>query len=84
MKKIEIWTERVSSDCDTCGFNYDEGGTVFIDDVEVYRYDPVASCWGNANFSCDELLVKALLKLGIEVSVDGKDHYCLLYNEDLE
>lgn len=77
IRTIAITTEHVSSDCDTCGTNYDEGGTVVVDGVEVFSYTPVAACWGNRHLSTEQLLIIALRTLGIEVTVDGEiPHNC--------
>lgn len=75
--KIEIFTETASNNCDTCGDNYDEGGYVLVDGKEVFRYDPVASCWGNANYNEGDLLFLALKALGHDVTVDGETPYSL-------
>jgi hypothetical protein len=75
--KIEIFTEQDSSYCETCGSNYDEGGYVLVDEIEVFRYTPAAACWGNANYSESDLLFKALEALGHTVTVDGETPYAL-------
>ena len=81
--KIEIFTESDSGDCETCGTNYDEGGHVIIDGKEVFRYDPCAGCWGNANYSESDLLFLALRAIGFTITVDGEEPYALYkYNED--
>ena len=81
--RIEIFPEQDSSYCDTCGSNYDEGGYVLIDGVEVFRYTPSAACWGNANYSDDDLLQKALEAIGVTVLVDGERPYALYkYNAE--
>ena len=81
--KIEIFTMTDSSDCETCGGNYDEGGYVLVDGKEAFRYEPVAACWGNANYEADDLLHKALESIGIIVTVDGERPYALYkYNAD--
>lgn len=83
--KIEIFTARDRQHCETCGTNYDEGGHVLIDGKEVFRYDPLASCWGNANYSEGDLLFLALREIGIEVTVDDEVPYSLTkYNGDVE
>jgi hypothetical protein len=81
--KIEIFTERDSSYCETCGSNYDEGGYVLVDGVEVFRYTPVAACWGNAEYSESDLLFKALEAMGHTILVDGGKPYALTkYNDE--
>lgn len=75
--KIEIFTEQDSSDCETCGSNYDEGGYVLVDGVEVFRYTPLAACWGNAHYDESDLLFKALEALGYTLLVDGEIPYSL-------
>lgn len=75
--KIEIHTEDVSSDCETCGTNYDSGGSVLIDGEEVFSYSPIAGCWDNMNYGWEQLLVIALRTKGIEILVDGEiPHNC--------
>lgn len=69
--KIEVFTERDSSYCDTCGTNYDEGGYVLIDGKEVFRYTPLASCWGNAMYDESDLILLALKEIGVDITVDG-------------
>lgn len=83
MKVIEITTDSEYFDCEQCGGNSDSGGTVVIDGVEVFSYEPSASCWGNANYDESDLLFLALEKLGITVTVDGGKPYALTkYNPD--
>lgn len=71
--KIEITTEYDSNECDQagCSGGYEEGGTVLIDGVEVFSHEPHAGCFDNAGFSWEELLLVALHKKGISVTVDG-------------
>ena len=77
IRTIAITTRHDSSDCDTCGTNYDEGGTVLVNGEEVFSYEPVASCFGNRSLEEYRLLVIALRTLGIEVTVDGEvPHNC--------
>lgn len=81
--RIEIHTESDSGDCETCGTNYDEGGHVVIDGNEVFRYTPVAGCWGNANYSEQDLLFMALRAIGCKITVDGDEpHVYTRYNEE--
>ena len=83
--KIEIFTAHDMNDCETCGTDYDEGGHVLIDGKEVFRYDPLAACWGNANYSEGDLLFLALRAIGVEIMVDGELPYSLTkYNGDEE
>ena len=75
--RIEIFTEHDSSYCEACGSNYDEGGYVLVDGVEVFRYTPFAACWGNANYSESDLLFKALEAMGHTILVDGEPPHVL-------
>jgi hypothetical protein len=75
IRKIEVTTETDSSDCETCGSNYDEGGTVLIDGKLAFSYTPVAACWGNANYSESDLILLALRAIGVEITVDGEQPY---------
>lgn len=74
---IAITTQRDSNDCETCGGNFDEGGTVVVNGQEVFSYEPSAACWGNRNLGTEELLIIALRTLGITVTIDGETpHNC--------
>lgn len=70
--KIEIETLSDSHDCETCGGSWAEGGIVYVDGKELLRREPVAYCYGVPSFSEHELLVMALKKIGVEVTVDGE------------
>ena len=70
--KIEIEVLTDDHDCETCGSNWAEGGVVRVDGKEVLRREPVAYCYGVPSFSEHELLVMALKKIGVEVTVDGE------------
>ena len=69
--KIEIETITDSHDCETCGRSWAEGGVVYVDGKEVLRREPVSYCYGVPSFSEHDLLVMALKKIGVEVTVDG-------------
>lgn len=75
--KIEIFTQKDSDECETCGVNYDSGGYVLVDGKEVFRYDPAAYCWGCANYDTEDLLLLALKVVGIEVQHDGETPHSL-------
>lgn len=70
--KIEIKTLSDSHDCETCGGSWADGGIVYVDGKELLRREPVAYCYGVPSFSESDLLVMALKKLGVELTVDGK------------
>ena len=70
--KIEIKTMTDNHDCETCGSSWVEGGVVFVNDKEVLKREPVAYCYGVPSFSESDLLVMALKKIGVEVTVDGE------------
>lgn len=70
--KIEIKTLSDSHDCETCGGSWAEGGIVYVDGKELLRREPVAYCYGVPSFSESDLLVMALKKLGVELTVDGR------------
>ena len=89
--KIEIRTNRDTSECDTCGTDFAEGGSVFIDGKEIINKPAVAYCMGGRNYSPADLLVMALDKLGHTVLVDedryhitcdDKDYHRLKDDED--
>ena len=69
--KIEIETMTDDHDCETCGCSWAEGGVVYVDGKEVLRRKPSAYCYGAPSFSEHDLLVMALKKIGIELTVDG-------------
>lgn len=70
--KIEIKTLSDSHDCETCGGSWADGGIVYVDGKELLRREPVAYCYGVPSFSEHDLLVMALKKLKVELTVDGK------------
>lgn len=70
--KIEIETMEDNHDCETCGGSWAYGGVVTVDGKEVLRREPVAYCYGVPSFSEHDLLVMALKKIGVEVTVDGE------------
>ena len=80
--KIEVFTEEDYSDCETCGVNSDSGGYVLIDGKEVFRYKPRASCYVSANYSGEDMILKALETIGFEITIDGDRPYaCVKYVE---
>ena len=70
--KIEIETMEDDHDCETCGGSWAYGGVVTVDGKEVLRSEPVAYCYGASSFSEHELLVMALKRIGVDVTVDGE------------
>lgn len=82
--KIEIWTEYDETYCETCGVSYAEGGKVIVDGKEVICITPWASCYDGEGASEWELLILALAKVGINVTVDGQmPHMSYTKNQDL-
>lgn len=69
--QIEIETMEDYHDCETCGGNWAYGGVVTVDGKEVLRREPIAYCYGVPSFSEHDLLVMALKKINVEVTVDG-------------
>ena len=77
--KIEIKTMADYHYCETCGGSWayggvvtvDGGGVVTVDGKEVLRRETVAYCYVAPSFSEHDLLVMALKKIGVEVTVDG-------------
>ena len=82
MKTIRTETTSDNCDCETCGWNYAEGGSVYVDDVLVLEKEAIASCYGGSHFSQDDLLVMALHKLGISVYIDGDKYHVCSYDEE--
>lgn len=80
--KIEISTNYDSWDCETCGYDYAQGGTVKIDGNVVIDLPAQAHCFDGQDFSEDDLLVMALHKIGIEVFVDGDRYHVTCHNDD--
>jgi hypothetical protein len=70
--RIDIQVIEDSSDCETCGVNYSAGGIVKVDGRAVYRFEPVADCFGGDHMEVPDLLVIGLAKVGIEVYVDNE------------
>lgn len=81
MKKIEIKTDEDTFDCEVCGYDYAEGGSVYVDGELVLEREAIAACYGGSDFRSYELLVMALDKLGIEVLVDG-DRFHITHHDD--
>jgi hypothetical protein len=80
--RIDIETNDDIHDCETCGFDYAEGGVVKVNGVEVLRRDAVAHCYAGTSYNEDELLVMALKKLGHDVFVNGdRYHVCCVDDE---
>ncbi len=77
IEEIAITTESDRSDCDTCGFNFDEGGRVRVNGKLAFEYKPLASCCGNANYDEGDLLYLALDAVGVKISVDGETPFSL-------
>jgi len=74
-KKINIeWTQD-TSDCETCGMSWADGGKIYIDGKMVDEVEPVAYCFGGTSAGEDELLVLALAHIGISVEVDGEKYH---------
>ena len=73
--KIEINTDHDSDNCETCGTSFASGGTVHIDGELVIDLPARAHCFGGQDFSCAELLVLALRKMGHTVDVDGDPYF---------
>ena len=68
--KIEITTTSDEYECETCGFDWAEGGYVHVDGELVLEKEAVAHCFGGASYTESELLVLALEKLGHTITVD--------------
>lgn len=80
--KIEIKTHWASSDCETCGYSYAQGGSVTIDGKVVLDLPAESHCFGGQDYSEDDLLVMALHKIGIEVFVDGDRYHITCHNDE--
>lgn len=73
--KIEITTDSDSCECETCGTSFATGGQVKVDGNLIIDRPAQADCFGGQNFSQDDLLVLALLKLGHTIEVDRDDYF---------
>jgi len=71
--KIKIETLFDEHDCETCGYNYAEGGVVYIEGEKVIEEEPLAYCYDSENYDVLELLCMALRERGITVEVDGSE-----------
>lgn len=80
--KIEIITDRDSSDCETCGSTYADGGRVLVDGVEVLSRPARAHCLGGSDYSDSDLLVMALAKLGHQIVVDGSPYHVACHDDE--
>lgn len=67
---IIIETDSVVDDCDTCGTNFSDGGSIVIDDKEIFNYPAIASCF-HFGYNTEALLIRALLEFTDTVSIDG-------------
>lgn len=82
MKLIEIKTLTDDHDCDTCGTTYASGGVVYIDGRKIIDKEPVAHCYGSANYDEADLLVMALAAVGVEVRVDGSRYHIYCHDDE--
>lgn len=68
--KITIESTYDEMECDTCGFNYAEGATVYFDNDLVVELVPSASCYGGVHWDTKQIAEEILRKLGHEVEWD--------------
>jgi len=54
-------------DCDSCGYTSAEGAIVTIDGVEIFELEPVAYCFGSAEYSSETVYKMIIAHLGHEV-----------------
>ena len=80
--KIEIETNSDTWECETCGSDWAEGGRVTVDGDLTLEADAVAHCYHGTHFSEMDLLVIALHKKGISVSVDGDRYHVTCHHDD--
>jgi hypothetical protein len=68
---------------DEDGDSFVEGGIVTVDNQVVIRREPIAtSDESNIGFNASELLVMALKKMDIHVSVDGEPYQLGMYDSE--
>lgn len=69
---VKVWYD--SSDCETCGMIFDEGGRVSNGNRIIFEYKPVASCFSSRSLSEEQLWAIGLVISGHEVEfADGDD-----------
>jgi hypothetical protein len=67
MSKIRIeWTSD-NYDCETCGGSWAEGARVYKDGEVWLDLEPLAHCFGGANYPTNEVYNQILRALGHEV-----------------
>lgn len=82
MKTIEITLKDDTYECETCGMDWAQAGTVEIDGTVVLHIEPAAHCFDGVSYTESELLVMALKKVGIDVLVDGDPFHVTRHNEN--
>lgn len=75
--KIEVIRTEDGYECETCGYNYAEGGSVYIDGELVLTKKPHAHCYNGKSYSSTELLILALEKMGHTILEDGNPFYIM-------
>lgn len=81
-KTIEIEMRDDTYDCELCGTDWAEAGTVKIDGNVVLDIAPHAHCFDGVNYTEAELLVMALKKIGTTVLVEGNPFHVTRHNDD--
>ena len=82
---IEIKTTEDTYDCETCGWDYATGGSIYVDGDLVLEKTPIAHCYNGQSYSETELLILALEKIGHTLIVDGSPFHITMTDarEDL-
>lgn len=67
--RIEWLTD--SYDCETCGGSFAEGARVYIDGAIAIEMEPVAHCFGGANFAESDVFERILRHLGHALEINN-------------
>jgi hypothetical protein len=67
--RIEHLTD--SHSCETCGSSYAEGARVFIDGALAIELEPVAHCFGGANWDEFDVFIRIMEHFGHTVTDDA-------------
>lgn len=72
MTKLEVLTYEDGFDCEDCGIDRADGGTVLLNGVTILEYPAVAACYGGCSFSRDTIWkgINDECNLGVVPEVD--------------
>lgn len=73
MAHVKIEWLHDSHSCETCGTSYAEGARVYVDGAAAIELEPVAHCFGGANFMESEVFAAILTHLGHTLEQPGDE-----------